>query len=98
MTEAAMARSPSPSLFRPQNGVDQSVLRDNKKLVADINRRNLLRGTVSLGAITMLTGCSVSDTDAAQTFLRAISSFNDGMQELLFRPNHLAPPTARIRW
>jgi DMSO/TMAO reductase YedYZ molybdopterin-dependent catalytic subunit len=84
-------RSPSSSIFRPKSGVDQGVLDGNKKLVDDINRRNLLRGTVSLGALTMLTGCSVSDTNAVQTVLRAVSAMNDGVQELIFRPNHLAP-------
>jgi DMSO/TMAO reductase YedYZ molybdopterin-dependent catalytic subunit len=84
-------RSPSRSLFRPKNGVDQSVLLENKRLVEDVNRRNLLRGAVSLGALTMLTGCSVSDTEPVQSVLRAVSAFNDKVQELIFRPDHLAP-------
>ncbi|MBS0532653.1 MAG: molybdopterin-dependent oxidoreductase [Proteobacteria bacterium] len=86
-----MARSPSPSIFRPKQGVDQSVIADNKKLVQAIDRRGLLRGSLSLGALTMLTGCNVSDTDTMQGFLRAISAFNDKVQEAIFRPNHLAP-------
>lgn len=86
-----MARSPSPSIFRPKQGIDQSLIDDNKKLVQDINRRGLLRGTLSLGALTMLTGCNVSDTDTMQGFLRTISAFNDKVQEAIFRPNHLAP-------
>ncbi len=84
-------RSPSQSIFRPKNGIDQSAMAENKKLVADINRRNLLRGTVSLGALTMLTGCTVSDNSAVQAALRAVSAFNDEVQALMFRPNHLAP-------
>ncbi|HZL31892.1 MAG TPA: molybdopterin-dependent oxidoreductase [Pseudolabrys sp.] len=84
-------RSPSPSIFRPVNGVDRTVMEENKQLIADINRRKILRGTLSLGALTMLTGCSVSDSGPMQAFLRAISAFNDGVQEALFRPNHLAP-------
>ncbi len=84
-------RSPSSSIFRPKNGIDQSVLKEHKALVADINRRNLLRGTFSLGALTMLTGCSVTDTAPVQTFMAAINAFNDKVQELIFRPNHLAP-------
>lgn len=84
-------RSPSPSIFRPKNGVDRTVMEENKQLIADINRRKILRGTLSLGALTMLTGCSVSDTSPMQAFLRAISAFNDGVQEALFRPDHLAP-------
>jgi DMSO/TMAO reductase YedYZ molybdopterin-dependent catalytic subunit len=84
-------RSPSPSIFRPKNGIDRSALDENKKLIADINRRNILRGTFSLGALTMLTGCGVSDNEAVHSFLRAFSSFNDRVQEAIFRPNHLAP-------
>jgi DMSO/TMAO reductase YedYZ molybdopterin-dependent catalytic subunit len=84
-------RTPSPSRFRPVGGIDQSVLADNKALLAGIDRRKLLRGSLSLGALTMLTGCSVTDRDAVQAVLRAVSSFNDGVQALIFRPNHLAP-------
>ena len=86
-----MPYSPSPSIHRPKNGVDRTVMEENKQLIADINRRKILRGTLSLGALTMLTGCSVSDTSPMQAFLRAISAFNDGVQEALFRPDHLAP-------
>jgi DMSO/TMAO reductase YedYZ molybdopterin-dependent catalytic subunit len=67
------------------------VLTNNKALLAEIDRRKLLRGSLSLGALTMLTGCSVTDRDAVQAVLRAVSSFNDHVQALIFRPNHLAP-------
>jgi len=83
-------RTPSPSIFRPKRAIDQSVLEENKKLVEDINRRKLLRGAVSLGALSLLTGCDVTDKDAVQSVLTAVSSFNDKVQALLFRPNHLA--------
>ena len=39
----------------------------------------------------MLTGCDVTSQDAVQAALRAVSSFNDRVQALMFRPNHLAP-------
>jgi DMSO/TMAO reductase YedYZ molybdopterin-dependent catalytic subunit len=84
-------RIPSPSVFRPAGGVDQSVLEDNKRVIAEISRRKLLRGAISLGALTMLTGCSVSDYGAVQSMLNAVSRFNDEAQALLFRPNKLAP-------
>src|SRR4051794_16649395 len=84
-------KTPSPSIFRPAGGVDQSVLQENRTLVDDVNRRGLLRGAVSLGALTMLTGCNVTHTDTVQSVLRRISQFNDRVQEALFRPNHLAP-------
>ena len=86
-----MIKTPSPSIFRPKAGIDQSALKENKALVEDINRRGLLRGAVSLGALTMLTGCNVTHTNAVQSVLKTISQFNDKVQEAIFRPNHLAP-------
>jgi DMSO/TMAO reductase YedYZ molybdopterin-dependent catalytic subunit len=84
-------RTPSRSIFRPRHGIDQSVLRENRRLVEAIDRRNVLRGTLSLGALTLLSGCNVTETDQMQTFLRAISSWNDRVQAFIFRPGHLAP-------
>jgi DMSO/TMAO reductase YedYZ molybdopterin-dependent catalytic subunit len=85
----------SRSLFRPKKPIDQRVLTNDRKLVRDlnhnINRRGLLRGAVSLGALTMLTGCDVTEDDSVQKALRAVSAWNDGAQELIFRPTHLAP-------
>src|SRR5271166_6845347 len=84
-------RSPSPSVFRPATGVDQSALAEHRALVADIDRRNLLRGGVSLGALSLLTGCDVSDSSAVRSMLLAVSEWNDRVQEFIFRPHHLAP-------
>jgi DMSO/TMAO reductase YedYZ molybdopterin-dependent catalytic subunit len=84
-------RTRTPSLFRPRTPIDQGVLTENRKLVEDINRRGPLRGAVSLGALTMLTGCDVSEIDSVQKGLRAVSAWNDGVQQTIFRANHLAP-------
>ncbi len=81
----------TPSIFRPQKRIDQGVLRQNRKLVEDINRRNVLRGAISLGALTLLTGCDVSEEAPVQKMLRTVSAWNDRVQSTLFRPNHLAP-------
>ena len=66
------------------------MLTENRALVEAINRRGMLRGALSLGALTMLTGCDVSEDDSVQKALRAVSAWNDGVQETIFRPNHLA--------
>ena len=42
------------SIFRPRKPIDQSVLEDNKKLIEKIDRRNVLRGALSLGALSFL--------------------------------------------
>jgi DMSO/TMAO reductase YedYZ molybdopterin-dependent catalytic subunit len=84
-------RTRTPSIFRPKRPVDQSILMEQRALVADINRRGVLRGAISLGALTLLTGCDVTEEEPVQKVLRAVSSWNDGVQEALFRPDHLAP-------
>ncbi len=54
-------------------------------------RRNLLEKGVSLGALTLLTGCDVSDSDAVQSVLARFSSWNDQVQAALFSEQRLAP-------
>jgi DMSO/TMAO reductase YedYZ molybdopterin-dependent catalytic subunit len=55
------------------------------------DRRRLLRGGMSLGALTLLTGCDLSDTDAVQSMLAGFSAWNDRVQAALFRETRLAP-------
>ena len=56
-----------------------------------LERRLLLRGGLSVGALSLLTGCNLSDGDAVDRALWAISRFNDRVQAWLFDPNKLAP-------
>ena len=85
-----LRRSPA-SLFRPTRAIDQSVLEENRVLIQSIDRRKILRGGLSLGALAMLTGCDVTRRDSVQGVLKRVSEWNDRAQALLFRPNHLAP-------
>ena len=55
----------------------------------------MLRGGLSLGLLTLLTGCSPESNHEVDAALRSISSFNDKVQGLLFDPNKLAPTYAR---
>jgi DMSO/TMAO reductase YedYZ molybdopterin-dependent catalytic subunit len=86
-----MLRTRTPSIFRPRTRIDQGVLTQDRALIDDINRRNVLRGAISLGALSLLTGCDVSEVDSVQKGLRAVSAWNDRVQAAIFRPNHLAP-------
>jgi DMSO/TMAO reductase YedYZ molybdopterin-dependent catalytic subunit len=81
----------TPSMFRPRNGVDQTPLQENKALLRAVGRRGLLKGGLSLGALSMLSGCTVSDASAVQSVLRSMSSWNDRVQAFLFDQNRLAP-------
>lgn len=81
---------PSRSRFRPLVVPDRTILTEHRAVLQDINRRQLLRGALSLGALSMLTGCTVSDRSSVQRVLRTVSSFNDRVQGWLFNPNKLA--------
>ncbi|MEO8714547.1 MAG: molybdopterin-dependent oxidoreductase, partial [Acetobacteraceae bacterium] len=50
----------------------------------------MLRGSLSLGALTLLTGCDISDNNAVQGVLAAFSQWNDRVQAALFGANRLA--------
>ena len=70
--------------------------RESKQLragagVRGIERRLFLRQGLSLGALTLLTGCDVTDTSAVQSVLNGISSWNDRAQAALFNPRRLMP-------
>jgi len=80
-------------------GVDQKLLiKDAARMLPDPTRRLLLRGGLSLGALAVLGGCDIVDSDAAEGVLKKISTFNDRVQAMLFNPNKLAPtyPDAMI--
>ncbi len=67
------------------------MLRENRELLDSIHRRGVIRGALSLGALTLLSGCDVTEEEPVQKVLRAVSAWNDGVQETIFRPDHLAP-------
>ena len=76
----------------PIPGVDAGLLvKDAAKLLPDPSRRLFLRNGASLGALALLTGCSIVDGASAEGALRKISEFNDWVQARLFNPNRLAP-------
>ena len=71
--------------------VRKPQLANHQPALARIERRLLLRNGLSLGALTMLTGCDLSDDDAVDRVLWAMSRWNDKVQAALFDPNKLAP-------
>jgi DMSO/TMAO reductase YedYZ molybdopterin-dependent catalytic subunit len=79
------------SLFRPKILPDKAILDDHRPLIKSLERRGFLRGGLSLGALTMLTGCDVQSPASVNSALHTLSDFNDGVQALLFDPTKLAP-------
>jgi DMSO/TMAO reductase YedYZ molybdopterin-dependent catalytic subunit len=84
----------SRSRFRPAAPPDPGILDNHRPLVRDVERRLMLRGGLSLGLLTMLTGCDPESEPQVRSALLAVSSFNDKVQGLLFDPNKLAPTFA----
>ena len=69
-------------------------LRDVQPQLQKVERRLFLRQALSLGALTMLAGCDLSDGDAVDRILWAMSRWNDKVQAALFNPHRLAPTFA----
>jgi DMSO/TMAO reductase YedYZ molybdopterin-dependent catalytic subunit len=71
-----------------------------KKLegVENLERRLFLKRGLSLGALSLLAGCDLTDDESVQRVLWAMSRWNDRAQAWLFDPNRLAPeyPESRI--
>jgi DMSO/TMAO reductase YedYZ molybdopterin-dependent catalytic subunit len=81
-----------PRIRKAVPGVDPRLLiKDAAKLLPDPSRRLFLRAAAGLGAVTMLTGCDIVDSNAAEGALLQMSRFNDRVQALLFNRNKLAP-------
>ncbi len=72
----------------PRPGPDDA--RVEGALRAAIGRRTLFGRSLSLGALTLLTGCDISDADIVQRSLKSVSLWNDRVQAVLFGHGSLA--------
>jgi DMSO/TMAO reductase YedYZ molybdopterin-dependent catalytic subunit len=59
--------------------------------IAKLERRLFLKQSLSLGALTLLSGCNLTEDESVQKLLRSMSRWNDRAQAWLFDPNKLAP-------
>ena len=69
----------------------QAMLADALRQIKQPSRRLFLQRSLTLGGLSLLTGCSASDPASIETALTAVSRFNDQVQGWLFDPNKLAP-------
>src|SRR6266404_5899762 len=74
----------------PDSAESKDLLRASAA-TRQIERRLFLKQGLSLGALTLLTGCDVTDTSAVQSALDGISRWNDRAQALIFNPRRLMP-------
>ena len=66
-------------------------LSDHRTAVERVSRRLFLRGSLSVGALSLLTGCNLENDDAVDRVLSAMSRWNDKAQAALFSASRLAP-------
>ncbi|MBI3903129.1 MAG: molybdopterin-dependent oxidoreductase [Nitrosomonadales bacterium] len=67
------------------------VIQEALKELPSSARRLFMKRAVTLGGLSLLSGCAVTDKDSAERMLRKISTLNDDFQAWLFDPNKLAP-------
>ena len=68
-----------------------SLLADARRELDMPSRRLFGKRLLTLGGLSLLTGCSITDGDSVNTLLNAVSRLNDRAQALLFDPTRLAP-------
>ena len=69
----------------------QAMLADALRQVAQPSRRQFLQRSLSLGGLSLLTGCNIGDQASVDAALVTVSRFNDRVQGWLFDPSRLAP-------
>lgn len=72
-------------------GDSVALLNDAIRNIRQPSRRAFLQRSLTLGGLSLLTGCSISDNSSVEAALMKVSQFNDKAQALLFDPNRLAP-------
>ena len=57
---------------------------DHRRGLERVSRRLFLRGPLSIGGLSLLSGCNLEDDDTVDRILSAMSRWNDAVQAALF--------------
>lgn len=71
-----------------------AILTDARREIDKLDmpaRRLFGKRLLTLGGLSMLTGCSITDDASVNTLLSAVSRLNDRVQAFIFNPHQLAP-------
>ena len=77
--------------MKRRHGMRESLKEFSRPQIEKIERRIFLKRGLSLGALTLLSGCDVTDDESVQKVLSSMSRWNDRVQGWLFDSNRLAP-------
>jgi DMSO/TMAO reductase YedYZ molybdopterin-dependent catalytic subunit len=80
-----------PQRKAPLRNDAQLIVKDALATIHSPSRRAFLGRTLTVGGLSMLTGCSLVDDASVETALARISRFNDDVQAKLFSSSRLAP-------
>jgi len=86
-----MIRKPSRQLAIDGDLVLKDATKEISRHLDQPTRRAFLQRSLSLGGLSLLSGCSVVDESSVENALMTVSRFNDKVQAWLFDPNRLAP-------
>ncbi|HEY8100008.1 MAG TPA: molybdopterin-dependent oxidoreductase [Burkholderiaceae bacterium] len=70
---------------------EKEIIKDAMKTLDMPSRRLFGKRALTLGALSMLSGCTLTDGNSVENMLKSMSRFNDKVQGWLFDPNKLAP-------
>jgi len=81
---------------RPKvEGIDTKyVIKQVEKQLDNASRREFGKHMLSLGTLSLLTGCVLTDDDSVENMLMSVSRWNDKVQGFLFDPDKMAPTYA----
>jgi DMSO/TMAO reductase YedYZ molybdopterin-dependent catalytic subunit len=68
-----------------------AVVKEAQRRIDQPSRRLFLRRSLTLGGLSLLTGCAIVDEESVDDALMKVSRFNDKVQGWLFDPKQLAP-------
>src|SRR5512139_574925 len=81
-------------MFKPKRiqTLDQtSIVKDALQELPMPSRRLFMQRALSLGGLSLLSGCSLSDENSIEQALLKVSKFDDKVQAWLFDPARMAP-------
>jgi DMSO/TMAO reductase YedYZ molybdopterin-dependent catalytic subunit len=74
-----------------RSALDHDILEAAPRRIELIERRLFLKGSLSMGALALLSGCDLSANETVEKALWTMSRWNDRAQAKLFRRSRLAP-------
>lgn len=86
-----MIKKPSRQLAMDGDRVLKDATKEIARRLDQPTRRAFLQRSLSLGGLSLLSGCGVVDESSVENALMTVSRFNDKAQAWLFDPNRLAP-------